>query len=256
VKADFVENEHPRDKGGEFTGKGGEGAGGKMEKPVKVVRSEKKADEGEGDSNQTVITNNIRQNKEYKEFIDLPGAMFSKKMNEEETQGIYQTIKNNNIPTKDYADIYFTTHPEEFPGWFGNIRVDSENDNQFIFVDKNESFVIAGVNNKVLGAVLIAPGISRLSGENSRFIICHEIGHGVPSILDNNPELFNKVIATIKQTSSVDYGIRSSSLNDEKELKADLYAISKIGKEELKNKIAKDLFGFNNLDSLFEEPNE
>jgi hypothetical protein len=83
-----------------------------------------------------------------------------------------------------------------------------------------------------------------------------EIGHGVPSILDNNPELFNKVIATIKQTSSVDYGIRSSSLNDEKELKADLYAISKIGKEELKNKIAKDLFGFNNLDSLFEEPNE
>jgi hypothetical protein len=36
VKADFVENEHPRDKGGEFTSKGGEGAGGKMEKPVKV----------------------------------------------------------------------------------------------------------------------------------------------------------------------------------------------------------------------------
>jgi hypothetical protein len=36
VKAEFVEGEHPRDKGGEFTGKGGEGSGGKVEKPVKV----------------------------------------------------------------------------------------------------------------------------------------------------------------------------------------------------------------------------
>jgi hypothetical protein len=44
VKAEFVEGEHPRDKGGEFTSKGGEGAGGKMEKPVKVNRTNPKTD--------------------------------------------------------------------------------------------------------------------------------------------------------------------------------------------------------------------
>jgi hypothetical protein len=59
VKADFVEGEHPRDKGGEFTSKGGEGAGGKMEKPVKVVRSETK--EGEGIKNDD-IKNNLSNN--------------------------------------------------------------------------------------------------------------------------------------------------------------------------------------------------
>jgi hypothetical protein len=56
VKADFVENEHPRDKSGEFTSKGGEGAGGKMEKPVKVVRSEKKEDYISGDSAIDIIS--------------------------------------------------------------------------------------------------------------------------------------------------------------------------------------------------------
>jgi hypothetical protein len=56
VKADFVEGEHPRDKGGEFTSKGGEGAGGKMEKPVKVVRSEKKEDYISGDSAIDIIS--------------------------------------------------------------------------------------------------------------------------------------------------------------------------------------------------------
>jgi hypothetical protein len=231
VKADFVEGEHPRDKGGEFTSKGGEGAGGKMEKPVKVVRSEKK--EGEGKDSEGRHT--------------FHGSRFSKTVTEAQRSGIVDAVtKYATVPTHHLEGIEFSVNPKEVYG-DDVFLIDSD----YSFQDTDGKRFPALYNPETHQVLIIPKFTENIPGYAEEIV--HEIGHHVHMTLYPNKYTDDAIseIMKVAKTDYISYDLPGYAFTSPREFMAEVYRKICINKNPTTlNNLAK-LFNVNKVEDIW-----